>query len=175
MTLLDQQFPSWLIFVVAGLFYLLQRRVQRWVRLWALITLPATVLHELAHGLVGWLLFAKPTAVSLWPKRMNQHQWQLGAVSFKNLTWWNGGIVALAPLLWILFFALVIKNSASVPSQLPLVWIIGLGLLTAWFALAFTPSSSDWRLALKYWLSTLFFIAVWSLLGFRLATGSWTL
>ncbi|MBF0138625.1 MAG: hypothetical protein HQL65_20550, partial [Magnetococcales bacterium] len=57
-----------------------------------------TVLHELAHYLVGWLLLARPGRLSLWP-RQTAHGFVLGSVSFGNLRFFNTLPTTLAPLL----------------------------------------------------------------------------
>lgn len=69
------------------------------VGMFALIAWPGTVSHEAAHALVGLLLGAKPTSVSLFPKHMGNGHWQLGSVGFARLRWWNAPWTAMAPML----------------------------------------------------------------------------
>src|ERR1700675_4119938 len=64
----------------------------------ALLSLPGTIAHELAHFVVGALLLAKPRGLSIWPRALG-HTWRLGSVSFGNIGLLNGAFVALAPLL----------------------------------------------------------------------------
>jgi len=64
----------------------------------ALLSLPGTIAHELAHLFVGFLLHARPHRFSIWPRRHGKG-WMLGSVSFRNLGLFNGAFVALAPLL----------------------------------------------------------------------------
>ena len=66
----------------------------------ALISLPGTFMHELLHGLVGLVLFAKPRSFSIFPKRQGD-TWVLGSVGFANLTIWNAAPVAFAPFLML--------------------------------------------------------------------------
>jgi len=54
-------------------------------------------LHELAHFIVGFVLFAKPVGFSLIPCR-SEKQWQLGSVTFKGLNAFNSLPTGLAPL-----------------------------------------------------------------------------
>lgn len=64
------------------------------VFLWNLI---GVSLHELAHFLVGIVLFAKPSGFSLLPHRQGNGV-QLGSVTFRGLNMFNSLPVALAPL-----------------------------------------------------------------------------
>lgn len=55
--------------------------------------------HELAHLIVGVLLGAKPTKVTLFPRKIGPKRWELGSVTFNNMRWWNRAPTALAPML----------------------------------------------------------------------------
>ena len=66
----------------------------------ALLSLPGTVAHELSHLVVGFVLMAEPAGFSVWPKRSRQG-WTLGSVTFRRINLFNGGAVALAPLLYL--------------------------------------------------------------------------
>ena len=79
-------------------FCALLRAVRRSMWRVALLALPGTFAHELAHLVVGFLLRAKPHGFSVWP-RAHGRAWMLGAVSFHNIGLLNGAWVALAPLL----------------------------------------------------------------------------
>jgi hypothetical protein len=85
-----------LMLVVLCLSVLLWARRGLW-RL-ALLSLPGTLAHELAHLLVGTLMYAKPNSVSLFPRRSGK-SYVLGSVSFRNVSLFNGAFVAFAPLL----------------------------------------------------------------------------
>ena len=159
---LDTELPRWTIAVFAAVFWLMQRGLRRSVRLWALVTLPATMLHELAHALVGLMLSARPASWSLWPRRVGTTAWRLGYVGFTNLRWWNGGAVALAPLAWALVIAAIARQAPEVPMRLPLAWSAGLGVALVWLWIAVAPGRSDWTLARQYWLSALCFLGAWA-------------
>jgi hypothetical protein len=112
----------------------------------ALLSLPGTIAHELAHFLVGVLLLAKPRRLSILP-RANGHTWTLGSVSFGNVGLLNGAFVALAPLL-----LLPLAWLCLVRALLPL-WIDGqwgwwllAGYLTATLLYAALPSFQDIKL-----------------------------
>ncbi len=59
--------------------------------------LAGVILHEVAHLLVGLLLQARPTGISLLPHRVGDG-WRLGSVAFRRITAINAVPVALAPL-----------------------------------------------------------------------------
>lgn len=154
--------PLWALGILASLFWLIQSALRRHVRLWALITLPATLLHELAHATAGVVLQAKPSSFNLWPRRVSASSWRLGYVGFTNLRWWNGGAVALAPLLWALGFAMAYSRLGSFPASVELSSALWLSVLIVWGLIALAPSRSDWRLALTYWPSSIVFLLIWA-------------
>ena len=158
--MLDLELPSWSALVIAAAFWLLQRAVRNWVRLWALLTFPATVLHEFAHALLGYLLAARPRSLNLWPKRVSASSWRLGYVGFTNLRWWNGGAVAMAPLLWLLVIVTLLRYAPEVPGHLPLKLLILLGVGLVWLWIAVAPGRTDWTLAREYWPSAIVFMVL---------------
>jgi hypothetical protein len=158
---LTTEIPSWTIALFAIAFWSVQYGMKRFVRLWALITLPATALHELAHALVGLSLAAQPSSFNLWPKRVGATAWRLGYVAFNRLRWWNGGAVALAPLIWLLVMVFLVRFVPSLPSMITLQNALLLGVGSIWLWIAVAPSRSDWRLALEYWFSALVFLSIW--------------
>ncbi len=166
--------PWWSALVFAVFFSLLIYGVRNWMYVWSLLTLPATVLHELAHALTGAFLGAQPTTWSLWPKRVSKSKWQLGYVKFNRLRWWNGGAVALAPLAWTLVFPIALKGVAHLPSELP-VWIsvlLGISVVLIWKAIA--PSKSDWKLAAEYWPSAVIFLGLLGWMVFYFTASLWS-
>ena len=110
---------------------------------YALIALPGTLAHELAHFLVALVLAAKPSFPSLVPQRSN-HGWRLGAVQFR------AGLIrsvpiALAPLVLLplaLFWAVTFIAPAVWPLYGMHAWIVG-ALLSASL-----PSSADFKIAI---------------------------
>jgi hypothetical protein len=109
---------------------------------YALIALPGTLAHELAHYLTALLLFAKPAFPSLVPQRTS-HGWRLGSVTFR------AGIfravpIALAPLLLAplaLAWAAGLMAPASGAVYFLHAWVVG-ALVSACL-----PSSADFRIA----------------------------
>lgn len=159
--LLAAQVPLWTAAIAAAGFWTLQRLARRAVRTWALITLPATLLHELAHAAVGLVTRARPASWSLWPRRIGPTTWRLGYVGFTNLRWWNGGAVALAPLGWALVLAASAHYVPELPARLPLGASIATGIALVWLWIAIAPGRTDWTLALSNWPSALVFLAAW--------------
>lgn len=112
----------------------------------AILSLPGTLAHELAHFIVGALLLAKPRGFSVWPKAVGR-TWKLGSVSFGDIGLLNGAFVALAPLL-----LLPIAWLCLVHVLLPLwndrrwAWWLSAGYVTATVLFAALPSFQDIRL-----------------------------
>lgn len=121
------------------------------VLLWNLI---GVSLHELAHLLVGILLFAKPSAFSLIP---HQHKdgVQLGSVSFRGLNAFNSLPVGLAPLGLIVIAFYLFQNWSSwfTPTLFST-----LGIYFAFFVLVYNalPSRQDLKIAFG-WKSILLY------------------
>lgn len=130
--------------------------------LYALLRLPSTLLHELAHFLVGWLLFAKPTRISLWPQH-NGTALQFGHVAFSHLRWYNAAPVYLAPLInAYVAYRLLIQTPFSFDGA----WVVG--WLAGCLVQGGMPSGSDWAGAgrsLMAW--AVLALAGWLFLGGR--------
>jgi hypothetical protein len=129
---------------------------------YAVIALPGTLAHELAHYLVALILFAKPSFPSLLPQR-SEHGWRLGSVAFR------AGLlrsvpIALAPLLLAplaLYWAATFLAPATWPLLALHAWIVG-ALVSACL-----PSKADFKIALP----ALLIIAVIAGLAWFLARG----
>lgn len=68
----------------------------------AIINVPGTILHELSHFIVGLVLNAQPCNFSIFPKKDNQGNYVMGAVSFRNITFYNAVPAALSPLILLI-------------------------------------------------------------------------
>jgi hypothetical protein len=158
--------PRWSVLISFSVIWLALTKLERAVRLWALLTLPATALHELAHGTVGLVLAARPSSFNLWPKKVSQSSWRLGYVGFTRLRWWNGGAIALAPLLWLLLIATLGRYAPHIPATLSLQANLVLAIALVWLCIAVAPSSTDWKLAAQYLPSALLFLVGWSAIIF---------
>lgn len=123
---------------------LLQRlsmRLGMWA--YALIALPGTLAHELAHYVVAVLLRARPQFPQLWPERVGS-TWRLGSVTFVA-PWWRAMPIAIAPIV-------LLPASLWWASELTFEASGGWFWLHAWIAASLAsaslPSRTDLRLAL---------------------------
>ncbi len=73
----------------------------------AFLFLPGTIVHEGAHWIAAFLCNGQPASFSIWPKRLENGNWLLGTVGIKNLTWYNGIFIGLAPLVSFAFLLLL--------------------------------------------------------------------
>ena len=110
---------------------------------YALVALPGTLAHELAHFLVALLLGAQPSFPSLVPQR-SAHGWRLGSVAFRAGPLRSVPIAlapfALAPL--ALWWAAHFLPGAGWPGYGVHAWVVG-ALLSACL-----PSSADFKIAI---------------------------
>ena len=135
----------------------------------ALWNLVGVMLHEGAHLVAGVLFRARPTRVSLLPRRDGKY-WRLGAVQFSHITAINAVPIALAPLTLAGIAWLVAQNWFYwAPSTLGAT----LGLYATVFVLCYNalPSRQDLRVAAN-WRSVLLYLPVLALLGIYLYRSS---
>jgi hypothetical protein len=109
----------------------------------AILVLPGTFAHELAHFITGLLLGAKPSGISLRPRRSGKG-WRLGATSFRRIGLLNGAFISLAPLslLPLAWFCLM---RLAVPSWAMQHWgsWLGAAYLAATLCHGSMPSVTD--------------------------------
>jgi hypothetical protein len=130
-----------------------------------LFTLAGTACHELMHFLVGFLVGARPTALTLWPRRVGRH-WQLGSVTLTRVRWWNAAPAALAPML-VLAVPLGVAWWRThtgwhfEPVDLALAFLLAPQFLSFW------PSPADWRIAFRSWpILVILTAGIWVLFRF---------
>jgi hypothetical protein len=121
-------------------------RVSRHAGMWiyALVALPGTLAHELAHFIVASILFAHPRFPSLIPIRIERGGWRLGAVAFRA-DYARALPIAMAPLALAplaLWWAGTFLHTASWPLYGLHVWVVA-AMMTA-----SVPSRADFKLAL---------------------------
>lgn len=132
--------PSLLL--TAG-WYLFLRRARASMWRLALISLPSTLAHELAHFVVGFFLLAQPADFSVWPKRSGD-RWTLGSVSFRRINVLNGAFVALAPCLFLpLAWVGLTHLAAPLWAGHRWGWWLASGYLMAAAFFAASPSAQD--------------------------------
>ena len=115
--------------------------------LYFFFVLGATAAHELSHFIVGLLINAKPIGFSLIPRRTGDKEWALGSVNFRNIRWFNGLPVGLAPLLLLVPFYVRLPESFTIEDFKHATG----GDLVFWFALAYIlpaaiPSKTDLKI-----------------------------
>jgi len=125
--------------------------------LFFVFTAAGTLCHELAHFSVGLLTNAEPVGLTIWPRRRGK-VWELGAVTFANLRWYNAAPAALAPFL-VLLVPLAVAwwrtrgEWRFGPADLVLTLVLAPQFLSFW------PSTVDWKLSLRSWPYLLVIIA----------------
>lgn len=145
--------PAWLCGQRDVLFYLAPslalagviRALTRRHAIFFLFQLAGTICHELAHLLVGFITGARPGSFTVMPRRTGQG-WELGAVTLKNVRWFNAAPSALAPLLLLLIplWVAVLRTRHNWHFE----WRdIGLAFLLAPQFIACWPSAPDWKIA----------------------------
>ncbi|MDL2357246.1 MAG: hypothetical protein QFF03_18475 [Pseudomonadota bacterium] len=114
-----------------------------------IFTVAGTICHELAHFGVGWLVGARPTGLTVIPRRSGR-SWELGSVTLTRVRWYNAAPAALAPFL-IVALPLVVARWRTVPGWTfhPVDLLIAFGLAPQ--MLSFWPSAVDWCVALRSW------------------------
>ena len=134
------------ITIIVILFFL--KRIPQNSYFYAIITLPATIMHELSHLTVSIITFGKPTKINLIPKKTNTGI-VYGYVESSNITKWNAAFIGLAPLI-LLFFGILFFVKYLVPEQ-----HISLILIDFYTTLMLIeggiPSKQDIKVALNSW------------------------
>lgn len=106
---------------------------------------PATLAHELMHLLVGFLAHGQPDRMRLLPQR-GARGYVLGSVTCRNVRWYNGLLIGLAPLLLLpaalALLAWRVAQPAAVSAE-----ELGWAYLIAALAYASLPSWQDLRVA----------------------------
>ena len=135
----------------------LMERLKHRFHVFALVALPSTFFHECMHFLVALASKGRPVAMSLIPHRTDDG-YHLGHVQVSNITWYNAGLIGLAPLLLIpLAWWLLTQQMPRRPAFWPgLIW----GYLLASMVYGSLPSGSDLRIAWRAPLATLGILAL---------------
>jgi hypothetical protein len=121
-------------------------RLSRYAGMWiyALVALPGTLAHELAHFIVALILFAHPRFPSLIPIRIENGGWRLGSVAF-HADYARAMPIAMAPLVLAplaLWWTGNFLHTASWPLYGMHVWLVA-AMMTA-----SVPSRVDFKLAM---------------------------
>jgi len=135
-------FVTGIIFIILYIFHLFKGKVY----LFALISLPATLFHELMHFIVSLFTFGMPRKISIFPEK-SDNGYTLGYVESYNVRWYNGLLIGLAPLLLIpidfYFFKLYLINETNI------YYILVKGYIAATLLEGSIPSITDIKLAIS--------------------------
>jgi hypothetical protein len=114
-----------------------------------LFTVAGTICHELAHFAVGLVTGARPSSLTIIPRRVGPN-WELGSVTLLRVRWYNAAPAALAPFL-IIVLPFLVAHWRTVPGWKfqPIDLAIAFALAPQF--LSFWPSKVDWRIALRSW------------------------
>jgi hypothetical protein len=114
-----------------------------------LFTVAGTICHELAHFFVGLVTGARPTSLTVIPRRAGA-SWELGSVTLTRVRWYNAAPAALAPFL-VITLPFAVARWRTVPGWTfqPVDLLIAFALAPQF--LSFWPSKVDWRIALRSW------------------------
>ncbi len=110
--------------------------------LYAVVALPGTLMHELAHFIIALLLRAQPTFPSLIPQRM-AGGWRMGSVAFRAGPL-RAAPIALAPLM---LFPLAWWWTVAIMPRFTWPWLAAVAWIAGAVLSACLPSPADLRLA----------------------------
>ena len=132
----------------------------------ALINMPGTILHETMHFLVGLILNAKPCNFTILPRK-SDNGYVMGSVGFTNITFYNAIPSSMAPLLLLpVGFYL---NRYFLPNMTPTFANYILYVLMQTIIIENSlPSSADFRIARRYFLGIVMYVALLLVLLFML-------
>lgn len=100
---IQQHSNDYLLYSLLGifLFIFIFRKLESKFFIFTIVTLPATIFHELTHFIISLLTGGMPRGFSIIPKKNGDGSYTMGSVTSYNVTWWNGFLIGLAPLLLI--------------------------------------------------------------------------
>ena len=145
-----QSYPTktliYLILIFILIFFL--KKLPQTSYLYALLTLPATIMHELTHLVLSILTFGKPTKINLLPKK-TENGIIYGYVENSNITYYNAIFIGLAPLILLVFgFIFIFKYLIPETNIYLIVWYFYISLM---FIEGGIPSRTDLKIALISW------------------------
>ena len=112
----------------------------------AFLFLPGTIVHEGLHWVAAFLLNGQPASFSIWPRQQENGNWTLGTVSIKNLTWYNGIFIGLAPIMSFCVLLLLSPQYSSWSFSQRDLWY---WVCTSPILLLCLPSWQDFKVVLK--------------------------
>jgi len=147
---MSSQNAQWIFLAAVVVMLGLLHWMRRFFLVFAVLVLPGTLAHECCHLVLGLLLNGEPAGFNLLPQRGRDGRgWEMGSVSFRNLTWYNAFFIGMAPLLLL-------------PAAYALVrWRLGL-----------QPRLDGWELLAVYLIANLVYAALPSWQDLRIAARS---
>ena len=124
-----------------------------------LVNILFTVLHELAHAIIGFLTGAKPYSIGIFPRKNVDGSYTLGTTSFTNVTFYNALPTALAPLLLLVlaYYSETIVGK-YIPAGIPgFIAIIALKIMLIDNSI---PSPTDLRVAFSSITGIFLYLAI---------------
>jgi hypothetical protein len=160
-----EYFVSWLssnpepwvlahVFLVFSLTIGLARYSLRNIYLYWAFTFIGTLLHEICHMMVS-IFFGKFKSISLLPKQTIEG-YTLGSVTSSNLGVFSAFPVAMAPLAMVPLFFFLFELSTIQEGG----WFTFMLYVSAITLYSSIPSSQDFRVALSYPVSSLFYLSI---------------
>ena len=138
---------------------LLHLKYKTYSSMWAsaLVNIPGTLLHEFMHFIVGLVLNAQPSNFCLVPRKGADGTYVMGSVGFRNITFYNAIPSALAPLL-LLFVGFYLNRYWLPRINLTAINYVGYVFLQTIIIENAMPSSTDFRVAVKYFLGIIIYL-----------------
>ena len=133
----------------------LKHKTYRSMILISLINIPGTFLHETAHFLIGFILNARPTSFTLFPRKSGD-SYVLGSVGFKNIKFYNALPSAMAPL-FLLAVGYYFNRWFFANIHLSLWTYFGYIILQTIIIENALPSSTDFKVAFSNLLGVIFY------------------
>ena len=143
-------------------------RIQHRFVVFSLLALPSTFFHETMHFIVALITNGKPVAFSVLPRRKG-NVYHLGHVITSNSTFYNTGLISLAPLLLIPLAWLLLR---MLPDRNVLWQAATWSYVMASMIYGSLPSKEDWRNAWATPISTAAILLVILFSGYLLVSGT---
>lgn len=130
------------IFVILFIFKFLKKSYF----FFSFFSLFSTIMHEAMHFLVSLFMNGQPSKFSVLPRK-TENGYILGYVESRNVTWYNGFFIGLAPFLLLPLAYLFLKNDLIYEKDL--IFILLKSYIVASLIEGSIPSITDFLLVIK--------------------------
>lgn len=156
MNLIENRF-----FLIVLVISLMRAKYATYSNMWlsALVNIPGTILHELMHFVIGWIMNAHPCNFTVFPRRDLNGNYVMGSVGFRNVTFYNAVPAALAPVL-LLPLGFYINRYLLPLIPMDLTNYIAYVLLQTIIIENAMPSRADFRVAGMFFSGILLYTAL---------------